>query len=152
MPIGGGDPDESRSTSGYVFTLGGGVISWCSKKQHCIALSTMKVEYVACSLATQEAMWLRSFLQNLNLTPRADDPVEMLCDNTAVIQFTKDPKFHQKTKHIKRRYRFVRDAIKTKEVAIKYIPTNKMIADPLIKPIPRDAFKAHSLSLGLRRV
>ena len=129
-------------------TLSGGAISWCSKKQDCIALLTMEAEYVACSLATQEAMWLRSFLQDLNLTPRADDPVEMLCNNTAAIHFAKDPKFHRKTKHIKRRYHFVQDAIKTKEVAIKYIPTNKMIADPLTKPIPRDAFKAHTLSLG----
>ena len=112
----------------------------------------MEAEYVACSLATQEAMWLRSFLQDLNLTPKTDDPVEMLCDNTAAIQFAKDPKFHRKTKHIKRRYHFVRDAIKTKEIAIKYIPTNKMIADPLTKPIPRDAFKAHVLNLGVRRV
>jgi len=58
----GGDLNESRPTSGYVFTLGGGAISWCSKKQDCIDLSTMEAEYVACSLATQEAMWLRSFL------------------------------------------------------------------------------------------
>ena len=100
----------------------------------------------------QEAMWLRSFLQDLNLTPRVDDPVEMLCDNTAAIQFAKDPKFHRKTKHIKRHYYFVRDAIKTKEVAIKYIPTNKMIAYPLTKLIPRDVFKAHLLSLELCRV
>ena len=58
----GGDPDESRSTSAYVFTLGGEATSWCSKKQDSIALLTMEVEYVACGLATQEAMWLRSFL------------------------------------------------------------------------------------------
>jgi len=100
----------------------------------------------------QEAILLRSFLQDLNLTPRVDNSVEMVCDNTAAIQFTKDPKFHQKIEHIKRCYHFVRDAIKTKEVAIKYIPTNKMVADPLTKPIPRYAFRAHSLSLGLRRV
>jgi len=148
----GGNLDESRSTSGYVFTRGGGAILWCSKKQDCIALSTMEAEYVACSLATQEAMRRRSFLQDLNLTPRVDDPVEMLCDNTFAIQFAKDPKFHQKTKHIKWCYHFVRDAIKTKEVAIKYIPTSKMIADSLTKPISRDAFKAHLLSLALRRV
>ena len=112
----------------------------------------MEAEYVACSLATQEAMWLRSFLQDLNLTPRVDDHVEILCDNAAVIQFAKHPKFHWKTKHIKRCYHFVRDAIKTKVVAIKYILINRMITDPLTKPIPRDAIKAHSLSLGLRKV
>jgi len=58
----GGNPNESKSTSGYVFTLGGAVISWCSKKQDYIALSTMEIEYVACNLATQEAMWLMSLL------------------------------------------------------------------------------------------
>jgi len=122
------------------------------KQKDCIALSTMEAEYVACCLATQEAIWLRSFLQDLRLTPKVDDPVELMCDNTAAIQFAKDPKFHRKTKHIKRRYHFVRDAIKEKEVALKYISTSKMLADPLTKPIPRDAFKAHVKSLGLRRL
>ena len=148
----GGDPYESRSTSGYVFTLGGGVISWCNKKQDCIALLTIETKYVVCSLATQEAMWLRSFLYDLNLTPRVNDPVEMLCDNTAAIQFAKNLKFQRKTKRIKRRHHFVRDAMKTKEVVINYIPTNKLISNPLTKPIPIDAFKAHLFSLGLRRV
>lgn len=147
----GGDLDESKSTSGYAFVLGGGAISWCSKKQDCIALSTMEAEYVAVSLAVQEAMWLRSFLQDLDLTPKVDEPVEMHCDNTAAIQFAQDPKFHRKTKHIKRRYHFVRNAIKNKEVAIKYISTNEMIVDPLTKPIARDVFRAHVKRLGLRR-
>ena len=104
-----GDSDESRSTSGYVFTLSGGAISWCSKKQDCIALSIIEAEYISHSIVTQEAIWLRSFLQDLNLTPKVDDPIELLCDNTAAIQFAKDMKFHRKTKHMKRRYHFVRD-------------------------------------------
>jgi len=114
-------------------------------------LSTIETEYVACSIATHEAIWLRGFLQEINLTSKVDDPIELLCDNIAAIQFVKDSKFHRKTKHIKRRYHFVRDAIKTKEITIKYIPTNKIIVDPLTKPIPRDAFKSHMLSLGLRQ-
>ena len=144
MLIGGGDLDESRSISRYVFTLGGRAISWYSKKQDCIALSTMEAEYVACCLATQKAIWLRNFLQDLRFTPKVDDPIELMCNNTAANQFAKDPKkFHRKTKHIKRRYHFVRDAIKEKEVAIKYIST---------KPIPRDVFKAHVISSGLHRL
>jgi len=67
----------------------------------------MEVEYAACCLATQEAIWLRSFLQDLDLTPRVDGPVEILCDNNATIQFAKDPKFHRKTRHIKRHYHFI---------------------------------------------
>ena len=87
----------------------------------------MKAEYVAVSLVVQEAMWLRSFLQDLNLTPNVNEPVEMNCDNTVAIQFFQDPKFHRKTKHIKRSYHFVREAIYNKEIVIKYISNNEMI-------------------------
>jgi len=76
----------------------------------------MEAEYVASYVATHETIWLESFLQDLNHTLQVDDPIEMLCDN---IQLTKDPKLHRKTKHIKRPYHFVRDDIKTKEIAIK---------------------------------
>jgi len=89
-----------------------------------------------------------SFFQDLILTHGVSDPIEMLCDNTIAIQYVKDLKFHWKTKHIKRRYHFVRDTIKTKDIAIIYIPTNKMVVDILIKPIPRYALKVHMLSLG----
>ena len=67
-----------------------GGISWCSKNQDCIALSIMEAEYVACCLAAQEAIWPRSFLQDLDLTPRVDDPVKMWCDNTTAIQYAKE--------------------------------------------------------------
>ena len=75
--------------------------------------------------------------------------MEMMHNNTIVIQFAKDSKFHRKTQHIKRCYHFVRDTIKTKEVDIRYISKSKMIADALIKSIPRDTFKAHVISLSL---
>jgi len=100
----------------------------------------------------QEAMRLRIFFKDLYLTPRVNYPFEMLCDNTDTVQFAKDPKFYQKTKHIKRRYHLVRNAIKTNEFAVKYISTNKMIPDLLTKPIPRGAFKAYALSIGLHGV
>ena len=80
-----GDLDESKSTSSYVSTLGVGAVSWCNKKQDYIALSTMEVEYVACSLDTREVIWLSRFLQGLNVTLGVDDLIEMLRDNTATI-------------------------------------------------------------------
>jgi len=112
---------------------------------------TIEAQYIACCLTTPEAIWLKSFLQDLDLTPRINDPVEMLCDNTAAIKFARDPKLYRKTKHIMRRYHCVRNAIKVKEVVIKYVSVSRMIADPLTKPIPRDAFKAHVMSLSLHR-
>ena len=82
----GSNPDESRSTSEFVYTLDGGATSCCSlRKKDCITLSTMKAQYVACYLATQEAIWLKSFLRDFNLTPRVDDHVELMCGNTDTI-------------------------------------------------------------------
>ena len=75
----------------------------------------------------------------------------MMCDNSTAILFAKDPKFHRKTKHTMRHYHFVQNAIKEKAAAIKYISTSKMIADHLTKHIPKDAFKAHVMSLGMHR-
>ena len=91
------------------------------------AARSKTAKYVSYSVATQEAMWLRSFLQDLDLTLKLDHPIEMLCDNIVAIQFTKDLKFHKKTKQIKRCYHIVRDAKKIKDIVIKYISTNKMI-------------------------
>ena len=76
----GGDLDEFKSTSRYVFTLGGRAISWCSKKHGCVTLSSIEAKYVAYCLAAQDATWLMSFLQDLNLTLRVDDPVEIWCN------------------------------------------------------------------------
>ena len=86
----GGDLDESISTSSYQFILCGGVVSWCCKKQDYTALSNMKAEYVIYSFVVKKAMWLRYFLQDLNLTPRPNDLMEMYCDNTRAIYFSKE--------------------------------------------------------------
>ena len=145
-----GDLDERRSTSGFVFLLGNGAISWSSKKQTCIALSTMEAEFVAFSTAAQEAVWLRNFLDHL-MDASDSGPVPINCDSQAAIAYTKNPKFHCKTKHIDLRYKFARDYVKHKMVDIRYVSTHDMIADPLTKAIPRDVFCKHTKSQGLRR-
>ena len=145
-----GDLDERRSTSGFVFLLGCGAISWSSKKQTCIALSTMEAEFVAFSSAVQEVVWLRNFLDHL-IDASDSGPVPINCDSQAAIAYAKDPKFHCKTKHIDIRYKFAKDFVKRKEVDIRYISTHDMIADPLTKAIPRDVFCKHTISQGLRR-
>ncbi|XP_075633321.1 secreted RxLR effector protein 161-like [Castanea sativa] len=75
------DRDENKSTTGYAFLLSGAAISWCSKKQSCISLSTMEFKYVACSAAAQEAVWLKRFFQSLKVTFLADEAVKMYCDS-----------------------------------------------------------------------
>ena len=147
----GGDLDERKSTSGYVFLLNNGAISWSSKKQSCIALSTMEAEFVVFSAAVQEAVWLKSFLSHLEIKEDASNSVLVNCDSQAAIAFTKDSKYHSKTKHSDIKYNFVRDMVAQKEVSIQYISTHKMVADPFTKPIPRDTFTSHVRSLGMHR-
>ena len=75
-------------------------ITWSSKKQPYIALSTMEVECVACSVAIQEVVWLRSFFQNLEVVKDASDPIMVHCDSMAALAYAMDYKYHGKTKHI----------------------------------------------------
>ncbi|KAF7113365.1 hypothetical protein RHSIM_RhsimUnG0133700 [Rhododendron simsii] len=91
---GSADRDERKSVSGYAFILGGGVITWCSKKQQCVSLSTMELEYVACTTANQEAIWLRRFLQSLSVTGHLGEAVVLHCDSTSAIAYARDPKYH----------------------------------------------------------
>jgi len=111
----------------------------------------MEAEFVAFSAAVKEAVWLKRFLVHLKILENAAEPVLVHCDSQAAIAYTKDPKFHGKTKHIDIKYNFVRDMVARKEVNMKYIPTREMVADPLTKPIPRDVFLEHVRSQGLRR-
>ena len=100
----GRDPDGCKSTSGYTFLLNDGAITWCSKKQTCIALSTMEAEYVVGSATVQEGVWLRRFLQELGIVAHAQEPITIYCDSSAAIAYSKDPKYHGKTKYIGIRY------------------------------------------------
>jgi hypothetical protein len=148
----GGDVNQSKSTSGYTFLFNDSAILWRSKKQSCIALSTMEVEYVACSAATQHAVWLKNFLYHLKIVKSVSDPMTIYCDSTAAIAVAKDSKYHGKTKHIKMRYHYIREAITKQDVILKHISINYMVADPLTKPIAMDVFVRHVRSHGLCRM
>ena len=97
-----GDLDGRKSTSGYVFMLAGGAISWKSKKQDSVALSSMEAEYIAASEAVKEGVWLKEFLASLKVIDSASNPVTIYCDNQAAIKVSKDPKFHSKSKQGKK--------------------------------------------------
>ncbi|XP_071695131.1 secreted RxLR effector protein 161-like [Rutidosis leptorrhynchoides] len=143
--------DKRKSTSGFVFLLNKGTISWSSKKQSCIALSTMEAEFVAFSAVIQEAVWLIIILSSLGVVGNTINRSLIYSDNKASIAYSKDYKFHCKIKHIDIKYNFVKDKVARKDVSMQYISTHDMLADPLTKPIPRDAFVKHVRSHGLRR-
>ena len=123
-----------------------------AKKKTCIVLSTMEAKYVACSAAVQEVVWLRRFFQNLEVVKDASDPITVHCDSMAALAYAKDSKYHGRTIHIDIRYHYIRDMVVHNEVVLKHISTSLMIANPLTKPIGRDAFQAHFRSLGLCRI
>ena len=128
-----GDVDTRRSTTGYVFKISGGPVSWQSRMQTSVALSSMEAEYMAASAATQEAMWLNRLLHQLGFrTPR---PTVLYEDNKAAILFADHPGDHRRSKHIDTRKYFVRDAVLNGDVQLVYVPTTKQIADGLTKPL-----------------
>ena len=147
-----GDRDERKSTSGYVFILGSGVVSWCNKKQTYVALSTMESEYVVCAAAMQEVIWLKRFLQRLGITTHSEEAVTLYSNSTAALVYAKEPKYHRKSKHIEIKHHFIRDMVARGEVVMKHISTRSMVVEPLTKPIARDVFQSHVGSMGLRRI
>ena len=97
-------PNDSKSQSGYVFTLNGGAMSWKSSKQNTVVDSTMEAEYIAALEATTEGYWIKKFVTELGVVPSAEDPMEIYCDNSGVVAQAREPRSHQKSKHIERRY------------------------------------------------
>ena len=109
MPIGGGDLTDRKSTSGYLFCISGGSVSWRSKRQTCVALSTAEAEYVALAATTQEALWMRQLISEM----RAEHPKSIVIheDNQSAISMTRNPQFHGRSKHISIKFHFVRDHV-----------------------------------------
>ncbi len=119
--------------------MNGAAVSWRSKKQTCVALSTAEAECIAFSAAAQEALWMREFLANLNVN--VDEPVTIYEDNQSAICMSKNPQFHGRCKHIDIKYHFVRDLVEKKTITVRYCPTSSMLADIFTKGIPKEQFK-----------
>ncbi|KAJ9529876.1 hypothetical protein QJQ45_022318 [Haematococcus lacustris] len=132
-----GDKDTARSTTGYIFTLNGGAISWSSRLQPTVAMSTAEAEYMAASSAAKEALWLRKLMRDLQLDASC---VHLGCDNQAAIQLLHNPMATSRAKHIDVHHHFVRERISRGEVAFHYCHTSSMLADILTKPLAEVQF------------
>ena len=141
------DLDNRHSTTGNVFLMSGGAVSWLSQKQATVALSTAKAEYIALSSAIQEAIWLRQLMNDLKL--KVEAPIEILEDNQGAIALAKNPVGHKRTKHIDIRYHFIREAVRAGSVNLTYCPTKDMVADIFTKPLPKIQFEKLRNQLGL---
>jgi len=145
-----GDVDDHHSTTGILFLMAGGPVSWLSKKQQIVALSTSEAEYVALSMATQEAVWLRHFLSDLTVT-ELDIPTVVMEDNQGTIAIAKNPVGHAHTKHMDIRYHYVREAVQNGIITLEYCPTEAMTADLLTKPLSKGRFETFRLAMGLSK-
>jgi len=135
-----GDLATRRSRSGYLFFLGeDGAVSWASKLQSVVAISTREAEHYALSLAVQEALHLRQLVVELlsrDTSTTSAEPVYIHQDNQSTIRFSNNSIVRDRTKHIDIRYHFVKDRIDRGTIQIGYLPTDQMSADALIKPLP----------------
>jgi Reverse transcriptase (RNA-dependent DNA polymerase) len=130
----GSDPTERKSTTGYVFTINGGHISWTSKKQTTVALSTMEAQYMSLSDASRELIAHLTFFTSINIT--IPQPI-IYTDNEAPESIVKREPEYQRSKHIDIRYHFVRDHYEKQTFEVMHISTNEQIADILTKPLTR---------------
>ena len=108
--------DDSKSVSGYIFTLNGRAICWKSFKQNTVADSICEAEYITTSDAAKEAVWLWKFIDELGVAPSIDGPVLLYCNNTGAIAQAKEPRSHQRTKHILCHYHLIWEIVDRDDV------------------------------------
>ena len=141
-PLGYSDSDyagckESRkSTSAFIFLLSGGAVSWKSKKQTCVATSSCEAEYVACCLATKEAIWLSRIVSDI-LCSEICHPISIGVDNNGAIDMAYNAVINDRSKHISVQYHFVRESLSQNLVTLRKESSTSQLADPLTKPLDR---------------
>ena len=146
-----GDLADRKSTSGYTFMLLGAPVSWGSKKQPSVLLSTSEAEYISLSLAIQEGKWIHRLLCEILTVAGEEKPTLMIYeDNQSCIKMTKNPVNHGRAKHIDIKYHHIRDEVKRGEVKIEYCETAVMLADIMTKGLHGPRHKELTKALGIR--
>ncbi|KAL4590248.1 hypothetical protein LXL04_003174 [Taraxacum kok-saghyz] len=143
------DRDDCKSQSGFVFIMNGGAVSWKSSKQEVVAQSTAESEYVAASEAAKEAAWMKKFIEDLGVVRSIQDPLEVFCDNEGAIALAKEPRAHKRTRHIHRRYNFIRSKVDDRDISIRKVLTDQNLADPFTKPLPLAKHEGHAIGIVL---
>jgi hypothetical protein len=143
--------NDRKSTSGFIFMLVGGAISWSSKKQPSVALSSTEAKYITGTHAAKEAIWLQNLVSEIWKDQATDIPITLYIDNQSAIAIAKNPEFYNHTKHIKVRHHFLHQQFKSKAIVLKYLPTNDQVADVLTKGLVREKHECFTTCMGLHR-
>lgn len=143
-----GNPDNRKSCTGLVFIFAGAAVSWESKKQTSVALSSTEAEYMALSQASKEAVYLRNLVIELGITLH-NNSIVLFNDNVGAQQLAKNPVHHPRTKHIDIRYHFVRELIEEGVITTNYLCTGDMIADIFTKNVTKAKHIRFTSMMGL---
>eukprot|EP00253_Pinus_taeda_P009493 PITA_09493 len=142
-----GSVDDWKSTSGYVSHMSSGAISWASKKQPIVALSTAEAEYVVATAAACQVVWMRRMLRSLGQEQTKGTVI--YCDNSSAIALSKNYVFHKRTKHIDTRFHYIRELVNNGEIVLVHCKTQEQVADILTKSLRQKSFEFLRKCLGM---
>jgi hypothetical protein len=143
----GGDVDDRKSTSGYVFMMGSGAVSWSSRKQPIVTLSTTEAEFIAAAHCVCQGIWLKRILECIGLEQRKC--LTVLCDNSSTIKLSKNPVLHGRSKHIDIRFHFLRNLSCDGVIELIHCASQEQLADIMIKALKLGVFVKLRERLGV---
>lgn len=141
------DVDDRKSTSGFLFLLSSGAVSWSSRKQPIVTLSTTEAEFLAAASCACQAIWLRRIMEQLG--HKQPSATIIYCDNSSTIKLSRNPVMHGRSKHIDVRFHFLRDLTRDEVVKLEYCQTQEQLADLMTKPLKLDAFERMRTLMGI---
>lgn len=141
-----GSKTDRKSTSGTCQFIGSALVSWNSKKQNSVALSTAEAEYISASSCCAQILWMKHQLSDYGIVL---DHIPIKCDNTSAISISKNLVLHSRTKHIEIRHHFLRDHVLKDDCVLEFVDTKNQLADIFTKPLPKDSFYSIRRKLGL---
>lgn len=136
-----------RSTSGYVFFMGGAPVCWSSKRQSVVALSSTEAEYIALTRSSQQAMWMKYWLDEVDLPE--DLPFTLFCDNLGAISLTETTKAHGLSKHLQIRFHYIRGRVEAEEILVQSISSQDNVADIFTKSLPKSTHQKFVTRMNL---
>ncbi|XP_070007455.1 secreted RxLR effector protein 161-like [Nicotiana sylvestris] len=140
---------DRKSTSGMAHFFGSCLVTWATKKQNSVALSTDEAEYVGTVSCCAQLLWIKQQLMDSGIKVGC---IHIFCDNASAISMTKNLIHHKRTKHIDVRHHFLRDNYEKKLITIEFCVTDKQIAYIFTKALSREHFKRNRLELGMIKI
>ncbi|KAK8942669.1 hypothetical protein KSP39_PZI009511 [Platanthera zijinensis] len=141
-----GSKDDRKSTSGTCQFLGRRLISWSSKKQNCVVISTAESEYISAGSCCAQLLWIKNQFEDYNMKFQN---IPLFCDSSSAIAIANNPVSHSRTKHIELRYHFIREHVENGDIDLQYVSTDRQVADIFTKPLDESKFSFFKTELGL---